>query len=241
MDAWSALGFIDAKSISRDPFLLWIGFYPIILGLLIRWGLPLVEEYIRARFGFSLVPYHPLLMSFFLLTAPMLAGIVIGFLLLDQRDDQTLAAIQVTPLTLQGYLVYRLAAPAVLALVIAAILFPVTGLLKFRTVEVVLSVVGALVVAPCFSLILIAFASNKVQGFAVSKAQGIFLIAPVLAYFVDPPIQWFFGIVPVYWPAKVVWQLHAGQPAWQYLLVGLALQFVLLYVLIRRFNKMMYL
>jgi fluoroquinolone transport system permease protein len=36
-------------------------------------------------------------MSFVLLMTPMLAGIVVGFLLLDQRDDQTLTALQVTP------------------------------------------------------------------------------------------------------------------------------------------------
>jgi fluoroquinolone transport system permease protein len=46
-------------------------------------------------------------MSFLVVVMPALVGMVIGFLLLDQRDDQTLAALQVTPLTLNGYLIYR--------------------------------------------------------------------------------------------------------------------------------------
>jgi fluoroquinolone transport system permease protein len=241
MPAWAALGLIDAKSISRDPMLLWIVFYPLGLGLMIRLGLPLLESFTVSRFGLSLTPYHPLLMSFFLLTAPMLAGIVIGFLLLDQRDDQTILALQVTPLTLNGYLVYRLFIPALLTTLIAIFLFPIAGVLKVNWFEIIVMSLGVILLAPCFSLTLAAFASNKVQGFAVSKAQGILLVAPVLAYFVDPPLQWVFGLVPIYWPAKVVWLIYAGQPPWYFLLTGVLYQAVLLFVLTRRFNKIMYL
>lgn len=106
-----ALGPIDTKSVSRDSLLRWMVFYPLLLAGLIRWGVPWLTVRLLMQFQFDLTPYYSLLMSFVLLMTPMLTGMVIGFLLLDQRDDQTLTALQVTPLTLSGYLVYRISLP----------------------------------------------------------------------------------------------------------------------------------
>lgn len=49
------------------------------------------------------------------LTAPDLVGMVIGFLLLDERDTQTLDALRVTPLSMRRYLAYRISAPLLIA------------------------------------------------------------------------------------------------------------------------------
>ena len=84
------------------------------------------------------------------------------------------------------------------------------------------------------------FATNKVQGFAIVKASGVFIILPLVAYFVDMPWQLIFGLLPTYWPLKVYWLLDAGQSgAWIFILVGLAYQLLLISVLLRRFNRVM--
>lgn len=41
----------------------------------------------------------------------MVFGVVTGFLLLDERDDRTLTALQVTPLPLRAYIFYRVTVP----------------------------------------------------------------------------------------------------------------------------------
>jgi fluoroquinolone transport system permease protein len=220
----------------------WLVFYPLLLAVLIRWGVPPLAARLMAQFQFDLVPYYPLLMSFVLLMTPMLAGMVIGFLLLDQRDDQTLTALQVTPLTLNGYLVYRISMPIVLSLAITLIIFPMAGLVEIGFVPLLLAALSAAPLAPFYALSLAAIAANKVQGFALTKALGVLLVPPVMAYFVPTPWQWFFGLVPLYWPAKLIWLLHAGETSyWFYLLIGLLYQFLLLIVLLRRFNKAMHL
>lgn len=95
---------------------------------------------------------------------------------------------------------------------------------------------------PIYALLLAAFATNKVQGFALTKALGVLLVPPVLAYFVPAPWQWLFGLDPLYWPAKLLWLLHAGQASyWLYLFIGLLYQFLLLIILLRRFNRAMHL
>jgi len=235
IDIVRALGPIDAKSVRRDPLLRWLIFYPLLLAVLIRWGVPFLRSHLILRFQFDLYPYYPLLMSFVMLMTPMLAGTVIGFLLLDQRDDQTLMALQVTPLTLSGYFAYRIAVPTALSLAMTVLMFPLTALVAVSPLIIVSAGLGSCLVAPLYALFLGAFARNKVQGFALAKALGILGVPPVIAYFVESPWQLIFGIDPLYWPAKFLWIVHANHRAgWVYLLAGLLLQMMLLRLLLQR-------
>jgi fluoroquinolone transport system permease protein len=233
-----ALGPVDARSVRRDPLLRWLIFYPLVMALLIRWGVPILRTYLIARFQFDLHPYYPLLMSFVLLMTPILAGIVVGFLLLDQRDDQTLIALQVTPLTISGYFVYRITVPTLLSFGVTLAMFPLAGLLQLAPFALIAASLGACLLAPIYALFLGAFASNKVQGFALSKAVGVLLVPPFVAYFLDSPWQILFGLDPLYWPAKVLWLVAANSSAaWAYLVIGILVQLVVLRLLMRRMNR----
>jgi fluoroquinolone transport system permease protein len=235
-----ALGPIDARSVARDPLLRWLVVYPVLLALVLRWGVPALAVRLETRYGFDLSGYYVLLMSFLVELLPILTGMVVGFLLLDGRDDRTLTALQVTPLTLNGYLAYRLAMPMLVSVVMTLVVFPLTGLVRVGPGPLVLMALGSAPLAPLFALLLGAFAANKVEGFALSKASGVFFFPPVLAYFVDPPWQWAFGLIPTYWPVKAFWVQQAGGLGFAgFLLVGVAYQVLLLVPLLRRFNRVM--
>jgi fluoroquinolone transport system permease protein len=235
-----ALGPIDAKSVARDPLLRWLVVYPVLLALLLRWGVPALAGRLEARYDFDLSGYYVLLMSFLVELLPILTGMVIGFLLLDGRDDRTLTALQVTPLTLNGYLAYRLMMPMLVSVVMTLVVFPLAGLVRVSLGPLVLMALGSAPLAPLFALLLGAFAGNKVEGFALSKASGVLFIPSVLAYFVDPPWQWAFGLIPTYWPAKAFWVQQAGGLGFVgFLLVGVAYQAFLLVPLLRSFNRVM--
>jgi fluoroquinolone transport system permease protein len=236
-----ALGAIDAKSVRRDPLLRWLVLGPVTLVLLVRWGTPYVAARLQGQLGFDLEPYYPLIVSLVLLLVPIMCGIVIGFLLLDQRDDRTITALQVTPLTLTGYLVYRTAAPFVLSVVMTMIVLPFTGLVPVRLGTLAIVSVGAAPLAPLAAVFLAAFSANKVQGFALMKASGVLNWPPMIAYFIHGPWQLAFGFTPTYWPAKLYWTLQAGNGGWwAYFVIGLVFQFSLIAVLLRRFNRVMH-
>lgn len=77
-----------------------------------RWLLPPILERIEAYFQLSLsIYYAPFAGYMLLILVPMLTGMITGFLVLDQRDDGTLAALLVSPLSLPGYVLYRLGLP----------------------------------------------------------------------------------------------------------------------------------
>ena len=99
-----ALIYADSRVLWRDPLLGWILALPIGLALLLRSLIPRVQEGLLAGMGFDLTPYHPLVMGGYLMTAPGMVGMVIGFLFLDERDARTLTALRTTPLSMRQYL-----------------------------------------------------------------------------------------------------------------------------------------
>ena len=235
-----ALGPIDAKSVTRDPLLRWLVVYPIALALLIRWGAPALADRLLDRYDFDLTAYYVLIMSFLVELLPILTGMVVGFLLLDGRDDRTLTALQVTPLTLNGYLAYRLTSPMLLSVAMTLVVVPVAGLVRVGFGPLILMALGSAPLAPLFALLLGAFATNKVEGFALSKASGVLFFPPVVAYFVAPPWQWAFGLIPTYWPVRAFWvHRNGGHEFAADLLIGLAYQGLLLVPMLRRFNRSM--
>ena len=111
-----ALGPIDATSVRRDSLLRWMLALPLLMALLFRGLASLTRDWLSG-YGVTLSDYDPLIASFIVLIAPLLCGAVVGFLLLDQKDDGTLTALRVTPLTPGAYLTYRIGAPMLLSIV----------------------------------------------------------------------------------------------------------------------------
>jgi len=63
---------------------------------------------------------------------PITFGVLIGFLLLDEKDDDTLTALQVTPLSTNGYVAYRVAVPIALTIPLMFVIFPLANLSVFN-------------------------------------------------------------------------------------------------------------
>jgi fluoroquinolone transport system permease protein len=236
--AFRSLGAIDAHNVARDSMLRWIALFTPAFGLLFRFATPPVADALRRQFDFDLVAYYPLLMSFLPLIVTGMIGTVVGFLLLDQRDDQTLSALLVTPLSLGDYLRYRLSGLMLLSVVFGVVMVPLAGLTETTTLQTVVSAVTAAPLAPIYALFLGSIAANKVQGFALAKAVGIVMVPCIASYFVTGPWQSAFGLLPHYWPLKVFWLFDDGATwvALVHALIGLVWQSVLLLVLVRHFS-----
>lgn len=241
VQVWRALGPIDVRNVRRDPLLRWLVVLPLVVALAARWLLPSLLVELEAFMQIPLLPYYSPFMAFILLLlGPMLAGVVVGFLLLDQRDDRTLFALQVTPLSLNNYLAYRLMLPVLIGLLLSLVVLPLSGLVQLNILYLLAVALAAAPIAPLFALFLAAFAANKVQGFAIQKGLGAVILPPLVAYFVPAPWHWLFGLVPTYWPAQVLWLAQAGSgQLWLYLGVGLLVQGLLLWYLVRRFDRLL--
>lgn len=232
-----ALGPIDVASIRRDSMLRWMFAMPVLFALMFRGLAALASDWL-AGFGVDLAEYYPLIAALLVLLAPMLYGVVVGFLLLDQKDDQTLTALRVTPLTARGYLAYRIAIPVALSVLMTPVVLALSGFSGLGLGQGLLAGFAAAPLAPAFALFMAAFASNKVQGFALMKAAGVINWPPLLAWFVESDWQLAFGIVPTYWPAKFTWALEAGDPAaWVYFFVAVTILALVTLLFQKRFER----
>jgi fluoroquinolone transport system permease protein len=227
----------DSRMLWRDPLLGWILALPLGLALLLRLLIPRVQEAFLTGVGFDLMPYYPLVMGGYLMTAPGLVGMVIGFLLLDERDARTLAALRTTPLSMRQYLTYRVALPLLVGTASTLISYPLSGLtpLPLKTLLPIALVAGFS--APLLALVLAVAAPNKIAGFAVVKVLNALNLLPVVAYFVPRPVQFAAGIFPTYWPMRALWSTAVGEAYGLYLVLGSVVSVLALLLAARLFDR----
>lgn len=218
--ALGALVQADTRMVLRDPLLGWLLLLPVGLALLLRVLIPRMEEVLLAATGFQLAPYHPLIMGGYVMTAPGIVGMVIGFVLLDERDARTLTALRVTPLTMRRYLAYRIALPLLVGTAATLAGYPLAGLSPLPMADLLPIAIVAGLAAPSLALVLAAAAPNKVAGFAVVKVLNGANLVPVAAYFAPLPLQLAAGVLPTYWPMRALWSAVSGESYAAYLFAG---------------------
>ena len=234
------LSVTDSKRIRRDPMLKWMLVMPWIITLFARWIVPKIIGPLSSWVPLELV-YTIIASYFFVFAIPALFGAVAGFVLLDAKDDDTLTALQVTPLPLSTYLLYRIMTPTVLTAVFILICIPLANLTTTPVVQLVPIALLAAVEAPLWGLFIASFAENKVQGFALMKIIGIILIAPLIVIvFIQSEVQVLAGVLPTYWTMKSYWVLTEGGSYWGYVVVGFVFHLVLLTAFLRRFTIAMH-
>jgi fluoroquinolone transport system permease protein len=231
-----ALARIDLANVRRDSLLLGAAIGPLAMALLYRYGVPPLADALARGAGLDLTPYYGLLMSFFLMMPPALVGMIVGFLLLDERDDRTLAALLVTPMPLSTYLWYRVTTPLVVGILATLACYPIAGLATIAIADLAVIAGLASLTGPITALFLVSFAENKVAGFALVKIINLVNVLPIAAYFLDLPWQLVGGIVPGFWPMKMLWLATAGEDYLAYGLGGLVVNIVVLWLLLVRFK-----
>src|SRR5690606_13230955 len=119
----------------------------------------------------------------------VMGGMMIGFIVLDERDDNTIKALLVTPLPVNYYLAYRVLIPMLLAFITIMADVLIINQAMIPLWQLVIIAAGASLTGPVVALFLATFAENKVQGFALNKIIGTLGLAILAAWFVAPPAQ----------------------------------------------------
>lgn len=231
-----ALSYNDLKNIIREPMLLLLMAGPFMMSVAVRWIIPFLEPYLITYI--DLKAYYPLIAGFMLIFIPMLLGILTGFLLLDERDDHVFMTLIVTPLAKSGYLAYRILLPTVISFLYTLLILPSIDLVRVDFITIVPIAFLTAFEAPLAALYLVVFAGNKVEGLALSKALGIFMIAPLVGYFMDSKLKLLAGIIPFYWPVMaLVIGNYTSLDYWIHIILGLFIHLIFLTIFLKRFDK----
>jgi fluoroquinolone transport system permease protein len=236
--AWAAFGRNDLRGTYRDPLLISIILAPVIWTTGVAVLTPRATVMLARRNGFDLVPYYPLIMTaLLLLTSIIVAGALAAFLVLDEVDGRTLTALQVTPVPLATFFAYRAATVLAVTTIYVMTTLPLSGLLRPHLMPALVPI-GLLagVSAVVTLLLIIAMASNKIQGLAMVRGLGMLIAGlPCLPWFIHSRWNLAFGVLPPYWVAKAFWIASDQGMWWPYLLAGFGYNLVVAWLLFRRF------
>lgn len=172
----------------------------LVPAIALHFGQPAMDAAAFSAFGVTSLSVY--LVPVALLIPASLVGWVTGFLLLEDRDEGTLLALDVTPVGKSGFLAYRVGIAALVSLAITAYAWPlIVPHLTIGTMVLLALLIAADAVAS--AVILPAIARNKVEGLALTKLTNIVSIAPLIA-FLPTPFRYVAGIVPTYWIGELL-------------------------------------
>lgn len=238
MSALAAFARNDIRGTYRDPLLIMLVLAPVIWTTAVGVLTPMFTDMLAERYQFDLVPYYPLILTgFLLLTSIIIAGGLAAFLVLEEVDAGTLAALRVTPVPLSTFFGYRAGTVMLVTTVYVLATISLSGILAPGLTWALIPI-GMLagLSAVVTLLLIVAVAGNKIQGIAMLRALGMLIAGlPCLPWFIDSAWNLAFGVLPPYWAAKAFWVAAEHGTWWPYLLVGALYNVVIAWPLFRRF------
>ncbi len=189
----------DALNIARDPTLVFATLFSLMPAIAFSFGKAPMDDAAEAAFGIA--GFSRYVAPLALCLPAYLIGWVTGFLFLEDRDEGTLMAIDVTPVGKAGFMGYRVVVTVMITIAVtvfgARLVVPEAG----WPMTVLISVLVALQAVQA-AFILPALARNKVEGLAVTKLVNLLAVAPLLAA-VASPWRYLAGIVPAFWVGEL--------------------------------------
>lgn len=241
MNRFRVLLLNDIRHAGHDPVLM-AGFLgPILLILLTRYGFPMTAQWLEASYSFDLTVYRHFAAILLMVTIPMLLGMMTGLLMLDERDENVISYYAVTPLMKRGYISYRLTLPTILSTLLTTMFILSVGLTGFYW-EIGFVLVLLALEAPWFALLVAAFSANKVEGLALYKIGSLlFIVGPIIVFFVPDAWLWVGVWIPTYWPALVFLTGTSGHffASFIYFSIGFLYHVAMLIIVICLFIKRM--
>jgi hypothetical protein len=184
-----ALARKDLRVVYRDRFMLFVAGYALILAVVARFGAPWVPI---AHVDLYLAPA-------IVMFGTLLLGTLLGFTLVEEREQGTWLLLRVLPMSSTSVFVYLATTAGVLAGAVgfaAAVLYgyPIPDWPAF-----VFMLAASASAAPLVMLVIGALAKNKIEGLAVSKIVSAVGLLPLAIFFVPMPWQLAATWCPLYW------------------------------------------
>ena len=223
------------RQILSDRMLFMVLAAPVLAGFAFRFGVPVAETLLCEALGkpVVLLAVARLFDLFLLVMTPYIICFASAMVILSEMDEGLSAYLAVTPVGKRGYLVSRLVFPAILALPATWIVATVFSLAPWKTGILVPAILLSGLLSLIVTLLVVAYANNRVEGMALAKLSGIVLLGLPVPFFIGGGAQWLFSPLPSFWIAKFV--LYAQ--AWPYLPLSAATCMLWVWALSGRFLR----
>lgn len=212
--------------------------YPIILGVVGFYLIPYLDSQVSET---SLVP--EIVSMIFILMTGFIFGALTAFTLLDDKDDNVLMSLKVTPISVKAYVLVKLSISFIFGFIATLVIILTTNFLPGASIFTILliSILGALQ-APGVALIVNSFSTNKVEGFVIMKMSALILAFPVIAFFVQSWQEVFLVFAPGFWPARLIQmellpQINVNFTFTIYFIIGVIYNMIFVYIFMKLYSR----
>lgn len=219
--------------LQRDMMLFVVCFTPLITGICFKVGIPLLEKVLT---DFMLVPiispYYKLIDITFSMITPVMFCFASAMIVLEEKDENIIQYLSVTPLGKTGYLVARFGISSFISFLITISLLPFFKITKLSFAEMLFLSISGTLQGIIIALMIVSISSNKLEGMAVTKVSSLTVFAAAVPFFVEHEAQYLLFPFPTFWIGKAMCE---NIPL--YILLTFALSALWIYILLQRFLK----
>jgi len=222
------------RQILKDSMLAAICAATLLTAFFIRFGVPAAEAFLCGYFGKAAVlkGYYLLFDLLLALITPYMLCFASAMMMLTEYDENMTSYLSVTPVGKRGYILSRLAFPAVISFAASVALmhwFSLTAWpLGMILIVSLLTGLSSIAVA----LLLFSFSHNRVEGMAVGKLSGLLMPGLPVPFFLTSDAQYLFSLLPSFWLAKFCITQNAV-----FLLPALLSSLLWIWLLYRKFER----
>ncbi len=224
------------REIFKDAMLAAMAFLPAFLGVLFKFGVPLIESIIASRTGKMdfLAPYYILFDLTIIFSTPVMFGYTGLMVILEERDTGIMRYLSVTPLGIKGYINSRLVFLSAIASVYALVVELFLRISSMSFVQLLLGCAFSFLTGIWLICLIASLASNKVEGLAFSKFSGFLILGPFASFFIKDDLKYLAGFLPTFWFTEYC--LNTGVYAVIALAASFSLTTILLFLAIHLFK-----
>ncbi|MCC0639870.1 MULTISPECIES: ABC transporter permease [unclassified Clostridioides] len=224
----------EFEQIKGDAMLFVVCISPILCGGLIKFGIPLIQNILidSSYYKLTLEPYFLVFDLLLAFITPFMFFFVSTMVMLGEIDDNISKYLIITPIGKSGYLISRLGIPAILAFAITVILLLTFSLTKISfLLNLAISLVS-LTQGIIISILIISLSSNKLEGMALTKLSGLFMLGIPAPFFILNKIQYILLFLPSFWLAKAFKDSN-----YIYIFISFIVSLIWIVLLLKKFNK----
>lgn len=208
----------DFKQLKREPMMLILFVAPILITIIMRILYVFLVPFIESYTTFKIALYDSYILSMVLFFTPMMLGVVMGFMMLDDKDAKIVELMSITPLGKSGYLKNRLSFILIPSIIYTFINYYIMGIyiINFATlayVAIILSLFAIVV-----GLIFTSLASDKIKGLTYAKGLNLLIIFAFSDLLKGDFIKYLSLLFPTYWISKII-AIPTNQSSYIYTLV----------------------
>ena len=194
----------DWKQIAREPIMMILFLCPVLISIIFRlltlFLMPRIFQYFNLRF----TPYLPYSLALALIFCPMMIGIVMGFMMMEDKDAKIIELMSVTPLAKQGYIANRLVFAVGATILHALLSYMIMGYYIFTLPTLMLTIAILSLLAIAVGLVFFSVATDKIKGLTYAKGLNLIVIFAFADLLKGDFIKTMSLGFPTYWIAQVV-------------------------------------